>query len=224
MRTRAMLPLACLATILSATAASAQPAPADADEPLRITITPTRRPVPLAERPESTTVIDRADIEARPSAGIVELLRQVPGLSIDQPGGAGSVSSVYLRGTDPNHTLVLIDGVRANDPTNTRGGSFDFSTLDPLTLERIEVVRGPLSSVYGSDAIGGVINVITREGRAFQQNAVAGAWGTDGYKRLGAQTSGPVSDTLRFALHEAHEGSKHTNDVWFRALRVFEPS
>ncbi|HYG89672.1 MAG TPA: TonB-dependent receptor [Azospirillum sp.] len=185
--------LACL----TAFPAAAQEEP---DDTLRITITPTRRPVPLAERPESTTVIGRADIEARPSADVVELLRQVPGLSIDQPGGPGGVSSVYLRGTDPNHALVLIDGIRTNDPTNTRGGSFDFSTLDPLTIERIEVVRGPLSSVYGSDAIGGVINVITREGRAFQQNALAGGIGTEGYKRGGAQTSGPITESLRFAL------------------------
>ncbi len=212
MRHRALLLLTVSQTLLSTVPALAQDTAQDGDEPLRITITPTRRPVPLAERPESTTVIDRTDIEARPSAGIVELLRQVPGLSIDQPGGAGSVSSVYLRGTDPNHTLVLIDGIRANDPTNTRGGSYDFSTLDPLTIERIEVVRGPLSSVYGSDAIGGVINVITREGRAFQQNVATGGIGTDGYRRLGAQTSGPVGEALRFALTAGFLDSGHPTE------------
>jgi outer membrane cobalamin receptor len=168
--------------------------------PLRVTITQARRPVPLSRRPESTTVVGRSDIEARPTAGVAELLRQVPGLAVDQAGGPGGVGSVYLRGTDPNHALVLIDGVRVNDPTNTRGGSFDLSTLDPLTIERIEVVRGPLSSVYGSDAIGGVINVITREGRATPENAAAAAIGTEGYRRVGAQATGPVGDALRFAL------------------------
>ena len=189
-----------LIALLAVLPAAAQETPRTDDDTLRITITPTRRPAPLAERPESTSIIERADIEARPSAGVPELLSQVPGVSIDQPGGPGGVSSLYLRGTDPNHTLVLIDGIRANDPTNTRGGSFDLSTLDPLTVERIEVVRGPLSSVYGSDAIGGVLNIITREGRAFQQNGVSLGIGTDGYRRGAAFTSGPVSETLRFAV------------------------
>ena len=84
----------------------------------------------------------------------VDLFRQVPGLQIDQLGGPGGLSSVYIRGSDPNHTLVLIDGVRVNDPTNARGGGYDLSNLDPSNIERVEVLRGAASSVYGADAMG----------------------------------------------------------------------
>ena len=94
------------------------------------------------------TVITRAEIETSRARSVTELLRQVPGLHIDQPGGRGGVSSLYVRGGDPNFTVVLIDGVKVNDTTNSRGGSFDFATLDVDSIERIEVVRGPLSSVY----------------------------------------------------------------------------
>ncbi|MEC9368302.1 MAG: TonB-dependent receptor plug domain-containing protein, partial [Pseudomonadota bacterium] len=93
-----------------------------------------------------TTVITREMIDARRPSSVVELLRDTPGLHIDQPGGRGGVSSVYLRGADPNFTVVLIDGVRVKDPTNSRGGSYNFKQLDPGSNERIEIVRGTLSA------------------------------------------------------------------------------
>ncbi|MFQ5579899.1 MAG: TonB-dependent receptor plug domain-containing protein, partial [Nitrospiria bacterium] len=118
----------------------------------------------------TVTVLTTEQIEAKQADSVIALLWGVPGLHIDQAGGRGSVSSVYLRGGDPNYTLVLIDGVRVNDPTNSRGGSFDFSTLNVDSIERIEVVRGPLSSIYGSDAVAGVINIITHRGGAAPLN------------------------------------------------------
>jgi outer membrane cobalamin receptor len=129
-----------------------------------VVVTATVVPTRLSQTTASVTVISRQQIEAQQAVSVTDLLRQVPGLHIDQPGARGSVSSVYLRGGDPNFTLVLIDGLKVNDPTNSRGGSFDFSTLSTDNIERIEIVRGPLSSVYGSDAISGVINIITRQG------------------------------------------------------------
>ena len=72
-----------------------------------------------------------------------------------QVGGRGGTGSLYLRGADPNYTLVLVDGVRVNDPTNARGGSFDFSALDVADIERVEMARGPYSAVYGGDALAG---------------------------------------------------------------------
>lgn len=111
------------------------------------------------------TVLDREQIQSSQTTSVIDLLRHVPGLHIDQAGGRGSVSSVYTRGADPNFTTVLIDGVKVNDPTNNRGGSFDFSTLSTDNIERIEIVRGPYSAIYGSDAMGGVINIITRPGK-----------------------------------------------------------
>ncbi len=152
--------------------------------------------------PASTTVITRQDIEARRPASVVELLRFTPGLHIDQPGGRGGISSVYLRGADPNFTLVLIDGIEVNDPTNTRGGSFDLSSLAVADIERIEIIRGPLSSVYGSDALAGVINIVTRRPTEQRTYTVQGGIGTEGYHQANAAARGPLlaDDELGYAL------------------------
>ncbi len=121
--------------------------------------------------PANVTVIDRDDIENDAAQSVADLLIKY-GLRVEQAAGPGSLSSIYLRGADPNFTLVLINGVKVNDPTNSRGGSFDFSSLEIETIERIEIIRGPLSSTYGSDALSGVINVITKEPEA-NTNATA---------------------------------------------------
>jgi vitamin B12 transporter len=157
-----------------------------------IVVTASRLPGLTANATGATTVISRAQIEAWRATSTIELLRRVPGLHIDQPGGRGGVSSVYLRGSDPNFTLVMIDGVRVNDPTNSRGGSFDFATLDPGSIERIEVIRGPLSSIYGSDAIAGAINIITREGTPQPVAAAQVEDGRFGYYRGWAELRGPL--------------------------------
>ncbi len=138
---------------------------------------------PLSQTLSSVTVITRDQIEAQQTASVTDVLRQVPGLHIDQPGARGGISSVYLRGADPNFTVVLIDGVKVNDPTNTRGGSVDVSTLSTDNIERIEIVRGPLSAVYGSDAMAGAIHIITRRGDARPIREVDISGGRFGYVR-----------------------------------------
>ncbi|MFQ5882793.1 MAG: TonB-dependent receptor [Candidatus Methylomirabilales bacterium] len=168
-----------------------------------IVVSASRMPTPLAETPGSITVIPREQIEAREPISTIDLLRQIPGLHIDQPGGRGSVSSVYIRGSDPNFTLVLIDGVKVNDPTNSRGGSFDFSTLDVGSVERVEIVSGPLSSVYGSDAMGGVINIVTRQGTAEPEFSVEAEGGRHGYYRTAFEARGPLG-TGDYALNAAY--------------------
>ncbi len=95
------------------------------------------------EAGSNVSVIDAATIAARDPSSVVDLLRDLPGVFVQQSGGRGSVVSLFTRGAKPNFTLVLLDGVKANDPTNTRGGSYDFSTLDLNDIERIEFVRGP---------------------------------------------------------------------------------
>ena len=107
----------------------------------------------------NVSIIDADTIQARNPGSVVDLLRDLPGVFVQQSGGRGSVVSLFTRGSKPNFTLVLLDGVKANDPTNTRGGSYDFSTLDLNDISRIEFVRGPASAVYGSNAVGGVINI-----------------------------------------------------------------
>ena len=110
-----------------------------------------------------TTVITREAIEARADENIIDLLRGQSGVHVAQAGGRGGVASVQLRGGDPNFTLVLVDGIKVNDPTNARGGSFDFSALPLAQVERIEITRGAQSSVYGSDGLAGVIQIPPRE-------------------------------------------------------------
>jgi vitamin B12 transporter len=159
-------------------------------------------PAPVEALTSSTTNIRRHEIEAKQPASMVELLRLTPGLHIDQPGGRGGISSVYLRGADPNFALVLIDGIEVNDPTTTRGGSFDLSSVSVSDIERVEIVRGPLSMAYGPDALAGVINIITRRPTDKPTYTVEGAIGTEGYHQANVAARGPIigNDKLGYAL------------------------
>ncbi|HEX8834675.1 MAG TPA: TonB-dependent receptor, partial [Abditibacteriaceae bacterium] len=126
-----------------------------------IVVTPTRNPRSLSETTAAVTVISPRQIEQKKPFDITDILRQVPSLQLAQTGSRGKQASVFLRGASPSQTLVLMDGVRVNAPTF---GSFDFGTLAVDNIERIEVLRGPQSGLYGADAIGGVINIITKRG------------------------------------------------------------
>jgi vitamin B12 transporter len=138
----------------------------------------------------NVSVLDADTIAARNAGSIVDLLRDFPDVYVQQSGG--SVVSLFTRGAKPNFTLVLLDGVKANDPTNTRGGSYDFSTLDLNDIDRIEFVRGPASAIYGSDAVGGVINIISRRGGAVPEAGLNVEGGSFGYVRASGHAGGPV--------------------------------
>ncbi len=115
----------------------------------------------LTDSLSAVTVIDRQEIERRQAQSVQDVLRGVPGLAISNDGGPGKNSSVFLRGTNSDHVLVLIDGVRAGSATL---GMTAFQDLPIDQIDRIEIVRGPRSSLYGSEAIGGVIQIFTRKG------------------------------------------------------------
>jgi len=140
----------------------------DADEPQPVVVSATRVPTPPEQVASSVTVVTAADIEARQERTIVEVLKDVPGLNLLQTGGAGGTASVFMRGTNSNHTKVLIDGIDVGDPSNSTG-AFDYGQLLTQDIERVEVLRGPQSGLYGSDAIGGVINIITKSGNGPMQ-------------------------------------------------------
>jgi vitamin B12 transporter len=125
-------------------------------------VSASRAPRAGATIPSFTTVLEGEDLDGSVSTSLADALRFVPGLQLVQEGGRGGRAELSLRGLDPNHVVVLVDGVRLNDPTNSRGGSFDPTTLALVDIDRVEIIRGPLSSVYGSDALAGVINIITR--------------------------------------------------------------
>lgn len=157
-----------------------------------LTVTASRSPQPLLQIPGAVDVIDRQTIEAQHWDGVVEALRHLEGIYVEQPGARGSRADIYMRGLDPNHTLVMIDGIAVNDPTNARGGSFDLSTLGTDGIERIEVVRGPLSAVHGSDALAGAINIVTRRAGETPRSTIDVAGGRFGYYSIKGEASGPV--------------------------------
>jgi vitamin B12 transporter len=140
--------------------AVAQSSAASLDE---IVVSADRTPGPIERTGSAISVVSGDDLAATNPASLVDALRAVPGLDITESGGPGATANVRLRGSSTGQTLVLIDGVRANDPSNA-SGDFDFAMFPPGAIERIEVLRGPQSALYGSDAIGGVVNIITKRG------------------------------------------------------------
>lgn len=129
-----------------------------------LVVSPTSVPTPQAAIASSVTVITAADIEREQRRTVVDILANVPGLNIVQAGGPGSQTSLFTRGTNSNHTKLLIDGIDVSDPSNP-GRQFDLGHLLADDIERIEVLRGPQSGLYGADAIGGVISIITKKGK-----------------------------------------------------------
>jgi vitamin B12 transporter len=127
-----------------------------------IVITANRTPQPVQRIGQSVSIIDAAEIVRRQSATVADVLRTVPGITIARNGGIGTVASVFIRGAESDQTVALIDGVKLNDPS-TPGGGFNFGNLLIGNIDRIEVLRGPSSVLWGSQAIGGVINLITRK-------------------------------------------------------------
>jgi vitamin B12 transporter len=127
-----------------------------------IVVTATKTETPYYAVASSVTVFTREDIEKANVNDVIELLRRAPGISITQLGGPGKISYAFIRGANSSHTLVYIDGVKMNDPTSPNN-AFDFANLTTGDIERIEIVRGPQSTLYGADAAAGVINIITRK-------------------------------------------------------------
>lgn len=148
---------------LALLAATALASPANAQQALddQIVVTATRTPAPLDQLPTRVEVIDRAEIEQQ---GLTSL-PQALGSDAIQSGGVGATTSLFLRGANSNQTLSLFDGIRLNDPS-TPNGQYNFGQDTLGALDRVEVVRGPLSAVYGSNAIGGAVNLIPRRGAA----------------------------------------------------------
>ena len=128
-----------------------------------IVVTATGDATPISQIGSSVTVITADQIQAQQRRTVNDVLDSAPGLNVVQSGGPGGQTSVFMRGTNSNHVKVLIDGVDVSDPSSANG-SFDFGQLLTGDIERIEVLRGPQSGLYGSDAIGGVISITTKKG------------------------------------------------------------
>ncbi|MBI1213198.1 MAG: TonB-dependent receptor [Alphaproteobacteria bacterium] len=152
----------------------------DTQQTEKVIVTATRLPQPQRETGSDVTVIDEAEIKRRGATFVVDVLRGQPGLTVTQTGGPGGQISVRLRGEEGYRTLLLVDGIKVSDPSGTQNLSY-FTNLPASGIERIEIVRGPQSLLYGAEAIGGVINVITKRGAPGLQyggTALAGSFGT----------------------------------------------
>jgi vitamin B12 transporter len=150
-----------------------------------IVVTATRTPSNSDAQSRDVTIISQEDIAASGAGSIAELLRTAGGTQIVQNGGSGSTSGVFLRGTNSNHTLVLIDGQRVGSST---AGLTALEAIPPSNIERIEIVRGPLSMLYGADALGGVVQIFTRNGAGNRFGASVAA-GTQKSARAIAQAT-----------------------------------
>ena len=124
-----------------------------------ITVTASRTPINSDETASALSILSKEDIQQRNANSIADLLREIPGFAVSQQGSRGAVTQVRVRGAEANQILVLIDGVEANDVS--QGSEFNFAHLNADQIERIEIVRGPQSALWGSDALAGVINIIT---------------------------------------------------------------
>ncbi len=157
--------------------------------PTPTVVSATRNEVPGQSVGSAMTVISSEAIRSSGQVEVAEVLRTVAGVDINRSGGAGQLSSAFLRGTNGNQTKVLLDGMSIND-VGSAGGAFDFSFLSVDDIERIEVLRGPQSTLYGSDAIGGVINIITKRGSGPLVGTLSAMGGQYDTSRQAATVSG----------------------------------
>ncbi len=215
--------LACFsmtANAENATASAEGAAPADiaTASPDTVVVTFTRTPTPVDEVAGSISVVTAEQIEARQERTLPEVLRDLPGLNLVQAGGPGGQTAIFMRGTNLNHTKVLVDGIDVSDPSNPNG-AFDFGQFLTQDIERVEVLRGPQSGLYGSDAIGGVINIITKAGTGPARLAATVEGGSFDTFNQSASLGGSA-DALHYTANLEH---LHTGNTPVTPLDLLPP-
>ncbi|HJQ19183.1 MAG TPA: TonB-dependent receptor [Gemmatimonadaceae bacterium] len=220
-------PSAALVTLLVASSLPAQEQSPDTARVAPVVITATRTPLSVSALPVAVTVISGDELRLRGVVSVADALQDVTSAYIAQTGSAGAMTSLFLRGGESKYVKVLVDGVPANDP----GGAFDFAALTTDNVERIEVVRGPASVLYGADAVTGVVQIITRRGRgpigadvdlrvgSAPRDAIAGQTSPRSMRTLDgtASTGGGIgassgSYTVSFGRHESSGLYELNND------------
>jgi vitamin B12 transporter len=180
-----------------------------------VVVTASRFEEPLSTTLRDVSVIDREQIERAGQSTLVEILQTQPGIEITNTGGEGKASGIFMRGTSSNHVLVLIDGVRVNSATL---GTTTFENIPIALIDKIEIVRGPATSLYGQDAIGGVIQIFTKKGSGAPKFYTGIGYGSYNTKTAEAGVHGTIGDTS-FALGVS---SKDTDG--FSALKTNNPN
>lgn len=182
-----------LLTALSVTAFSGWAQDSGSDS-LVVTANRFQQPVNTVLAP--VTVVTRNDIERWQSHSLIDVMRRLPGVDVAQNGGLGQTSSLFIRGTNSSHVLILVDGVRLNQAGVS--GSSDLSQFPVAMVQRVEYIRGPRSAVYGSDAIGGVVNIITTPDKT--GTTLGAGVGSDGYQNYGVSTHQRLGENTRATL------------------------
>ena len=182
--------------------AAPQAASLDAPAAPALVVGTTKIGIPLNRVGSLATVVTRQQIQQMQATSLLDVLRRVPGVDVVQSGGLGQTASIFIRGMNAEHTMVLVDGIEVNDPISP-GRTFNFPDQISLdSVDRIEILRGPQSQLYGSDAIGGVINIITETGAdktAMYVRTQGGAYGT---VQGDADVRGNIGkDKFRYTLH-----------------------
>jgi vitamin B12 transporter len=190
---------------------------ASPDDEAVVVVTATRQPTRIDTTVADITVVTRAQIEDAGQSTLPELLARQPGVQASSRGGGAA--GIYLRGNSEKHTLLLVDGVRLGSATT---GSPELSSIPLADIERIEILRGPASALYGSDAIGGVIHIITRKGKGPLRVTGEAGYGSYGTWRLGGSLTGS-DERWSYALAAGHERSEGYNSVTNPTADAFNP-
>lgn len=209
---------AALATSLTAPAGAAAPTPTDQLDEVVVTASRSGAGIRADQLGGSVTVLDEAALAQRQTRVVSDILRDVPGFSVSRTGTEGGMTQVRVRGTESNHLLVLVDGMEAADPYQ---GEFDFATLVADLSSRIEILRGQQSALYGSDAIGGVLNYISTSGRDAPGAAVRVEGGSFGTWEGAARAAG-VAGGLDYVLsggYRSTDGVPTARDGAFGGVR-----
>jgi len=181
-------------------------------------VSPTGIVTPTNQVASSVTAITAQDIATQHYRTMPDVLNTAPGLNVVQTGGPGGQTSVFLRGTNSNHVKVLVDGIDVSDPS-TPNASFDFAHFLTSDVQQVEVLRGPQSGLYGSDAIGGVISIITQKGEGPARWTATDEAGSFGTFNQGVGVSGS-QDNLNYAFSVTHF---HADDVPVTPLQILPP-
>jgi vitamin B12 transporter len=202
----ALLP-AAIPLVLFAAPACARPTADSTDTSLKeVVVVATRAPVPVSRIGNSVTVLTDRDIRRSQATIVSDLLERTPGITVARDGGIGQPTSVFIRGAESDQTVVVIDGVKMTDPS-LPGGGFDFEDLLVGDISRIEILRGAQSTLYGSDAIGGVIDIETAEPTRKSEGSVSLEGGSQrtGY---GTANVGGTSDGLSWRVAGSYSGTR----------------
>lgn len=204
-----------LALVLGAALAVPSVALADDGGPADIVVVASGVAQPADSVAQSVTVLDRELIEQRQTVSVADLIATTPGVAVARNGGAGGLTSLFVRGAESDQVLVLIDGVRANDQSSPTG-AYDFGSLQTGSIDRIEILRGANSTIWGSQALGGVVNIITavppESGVIVDANAEYGANDTGQASARVGYATGPVTASLGGAWYSTDGISATTAD------------